>query len=483
MDLLNVGRLHQCQAQNDSEAARAILGTMVQKRETLKSIKREIAQLVENERRTEEDLVRLGVALGRHNYCFLPNEILSRVFTLLALCHGTMKFPITDVPPQLVVSHVCSHWRRVALRTPELWSDTHLNYPSNDPDHVISLHQRWLFRARTFPVSLSIKFDESLGDNKIAGALRSILLPIQVKKLTLCLTYKTFMALSTFPEAALSGLLEVELDFLNSAGEVDVNMSDTHPLITRLRSVAFRGPGAETWFDSLGPSLPWSQLRSLTIGVFVVDSHFILGILREVPMLEKLSLGMRDINVSEQLTMSSLGNLSLYVKAVNDEADKILRTFVCPSLTEFSLAIEGNWTSETFEVLKRQYNMQELREARFKGDFALPVSAFLCDAPMLHSLSLGRNAIMDDEAVTGISNGTLGRFLRKLNLNVACDVGEVLGIVEARKNVVDGLIKNGCSWREEITVLKDVTVHSKYKKGYKERVLALKEAGITITFL
>ena len=99
---------------------------------------------------------------------------------------------------------------------------------------------------------------------------------------------------------------------------------------------------------------------------------------------------------------------------------------------------------------------------------------------MLHSLSLRRNAMMDEEALIGVSNGTLGRFLRKLELVIHYDVGEVLDMVEARKMTVDGLIKNGCSWREAITSLKDVVIHTTDGEDYKERIIALEEAGIHI---
>jgi hypothetical protein len=59
----------------------------------------------------------------------------------------------------------------------------------------------------------------------------------------------------------------------------------------------------------------------------------------------------------------------------------------------------------------------------------------------------------------------------------------VLDMVEARKKTVDELIKNGCSWREEITNLKDVVIHTNETKDYKERIIALEEAGIHITVL
>ena len=203
-------------------------------------------------------------------------------------------------------------------------------------------------------------------------------------------------------------------------------------------------------------------------------------------MLEVLQVFIQEITVPEQLTLPSLRDLAMFLETEErngTEVDEILRSFVCPSLTKFSLFAHGDWTSETFQILKRQYDMQGLRDANIDGYFTLPVSSFLNDAPMLYSLSLGRNSIMDDEAIIGMSNGTLGQRLRKLDINITCDIEEILSMVEARKKTVDELIKMGCTWDEEITVLNNVVLHIKPGKGYKERVLALKEAGITITFL
>jgi hypothetical protein len=488
MDLVNVERLHQFQSQNDLEA-RAIRGVMIQKREFLQCIEREIAQLVETKKGVEQDLVRLGIALGPHNHSLFPNEILGRIFVFLAQNYGTVEFPFfknLKVPPQLVVSHVCSHWRRVALRTPELWRDTRLFYtPTNGPPHFVRLLQRWLSRARTFPVTLSINFEESLDGDGLGVALQNILLPIQVKKLSLSLTYKVFMALSTVPEETLSGLSEFRLG-LTFHGRLGQDMSHPHPLITRLQSLTLRRL-TEAWIVPPHPSLPWDQLRYLAIEVYL-DLPLIMAILGQIPKLEGLTLRIpQDAGMLEQpVEMPSLRAFVLNAKVViGTEVDKMLRCFMCPTLTMFKFALltHGNWTCETFGILKQQYNIEKLREAVFVGNFSLPVSSFLRDAPMLHSLSLSRNAIMDDDAVIGVSNGTLGRFLRKLDINIACDVGEVLGMVEARKKMVDALLKNGCTWREEITVLKDVVFHTAHETRYKDRVLALKEAGITITFV
>jgi hypothetical protein len=146
---VNVERLPHFRRQNANSEARAIRSAI---QASLKCIEREFTGY---KRRIEEDFVRLGVALGPHNCSLLPDGILSRIFTLLALDHGTVKFPINKHPPQLIISRVCSHWRKVALGTPELWSDTSVNWMV-DADFHNRTHQ-WLFRAKQCPVKLSIK--------------------------------------------------------------------------------------------------------------------------------------------------------------------------------------------------------------------------------------------------------------------------------------------------------------------------------------
>ena len=215
---------------------------MVQKQEALKCIEHEIAQQVEIKRRIGEDLIRLGVVLTPHRHIHLPIEILSSIFTLLALGYGPMAFPLPEenARPQLVISHVCSHWRKVALRTPKLWSNTHFMYQSNGSRlaRLVNLHQRWLLRAREFPVSLTIQINYFVGGGEFASFLQSILFSIQVKRLSLqCLTYQKSMELLSLPEATVSGLLESELVLNEPDDDMNVNMSNTHPLITQARSV------------------------------------------------------------------------------------------------------------------------------------------------------------------------------------------------------------------------------------------------------
>lgn len=100
---------------------------------------------------------------------------------------------------------------------------------------------------------------------------------------------------------------------------------------------------------------------------------------------------------------------------------------------------------------------------------------------MLDSLSFEADSIMDNIAIAGLSDGSLGRFLRRLRLGLyynTWDVGKVLDMVEVRKK----LLEHGCTWKEEIAILKDVEFNEDDGKRYQKRVRALTDAGITITF-
>ena len=245
MDFFNGGE-YPFLSQQDSHVA-AIRDVMMQKREILKSIDREIEQLVEKRKGIEEDLVHLGIVVSSHNHNHnrLPNEVLSRIFILVAQDYGPVHFPISesmDPPPQLAISHVCSHWRRVALHTFELWSNAHLMYPSRrNLVKAVYLRnwQRWLMRAETLPVRLSIDFDSSLLDNdEIASVLQTILLPFRIKRLHLSLTYGNLVELS---EATILDLIDLSLNLTLPDVRQNTNIHGPHHLITRLRSLTFFG--------------------------------------------------------------------------------------------------------------------------------------------------------------------------------------------------------------------------------------------------
>ncbi|KAJ3496744.1 hypothetical protein NMY22_g19771 [Coprinellus aureogranulatus] len=67
----------------------------------------------------------------------VPADVLSRIFfTYLEVMDppqqpfSTHKFGISHRHPSVVLSHVCSRWRSLALRTQQLWADMHIQMPS-----------------------------------------------------------------------------------------------------------------------------------------------------------------------------------------------------------------------------------------------------------------------------------------------------------------------------------------------------------------
>ncbi|KAF8351744.1 hypothetical protein F5887DRAFT_932183 [Amanita rubescens] len=493
MDLVNVGPVNPSHVVSRPSSIRNV---MIQKRETVKSINDEIAQLVQKKSRLESDLDSLGATLGPYNHNALPNEILSLIFILVAQMFGPVFFPIfkTKFPPQLAIMHVCSHWRKVALRTSELWSNTSLDLKVESAMDqgldLLRLHERWLLRAGKFPVTLSVHFSEPSCYGGIADVLRVMLFPLQVKRLHLDLKYGKFVEL---PETILSDSAELDLCLTFHQSDMDVNMNNPHHLITRIRSITLRGSTFDVWLDKLSPSFPWGQLRSMDISKLNIQNlQLVINILRQMPMLQALQLRIaKESQVQDPLEGVAIPSLldfhlEVGVNRRNGQAlDGILRTFTCHSLTKFTLCTAAYWTSGTCEVLGQQYNMQRLQEVQIFGHMVLPVSFVLQKAPMLRVLSVRLGAILDDQAVMGISDGTLGRCLRRLKLAIKCNVAEVLSMVETRKQTADGLIKNGCTWKEEITGLTDVeiSIDEDNPRQYKERVNTLKKAGIIITFV
>ncbi|KAG6813470.1 hypothetical protein H0H92_010804 [Tricholoma furcatifolium] len=77
--------------------------------------------------------------------CRIPNEILAIIFRQVVDAEVAENILDSEWIPS--ISHVCSHWREVALSTPALWSTLHLDYPAWAPEML----------RRSKDVALSVK--------------------------------------------------------------------------------------------------------------------------------------------------------------------------------------------------------------------------------------------------------------------------------------------------------------------------------------
>ncbi|TFK50603.1 hypothetical protein OE88DRAFT_1661108 [Heliocybe sulcata] len=82
----------------------------------------------------------------------LPPEVLAEIFAAYICAHGQPEVPIrlSSGPHQpyawLVITHVCHHWRTVALGTPSLWTEVYLTQPE--------CVQMMLTRSKQVPLSI-----------------------------------------------------------------------------------------------------------------------------------------------------------------------------------------------------------------------------------------------------------------------------------------------------------------------------------------
>ncbi|KAE9390072.1 hypothetical protein BT96DRAFT_356034 [Gymnopus androsaceus JB14] len=81
----------------------------------------------------------------------LPVEILQEVFVY---CLPDREWRLDkSPPPQLILSHICSRWRDIALCYPRLWSTFMIVFPV--PRHI-PMVKMWLERSGQYPLNLYI---------------------------------------------------------------------------------------------------------------------------------------------------------------------------------------------------------------------------------------------------------------------------------------------------------------------------------------
>ena len=109
--------------------------------------------------------------------CRIPLEILATIFVRYALDHHNHKcddniflplnVPLRDVPSWVSVSHVCRHWRNVALECPALWS------------HHFIVSLRWteelLVRSKQAPLRICLRIDDRESDYWWLGPVEKLM--------------------------------------------------------------------------------------------------------------------------------------------------------------------------------------------------------------------------------------------------------------------------------------------------------------------
>ena len=122
----------------------------------------------------------------------VPYEVLSNIFILCCSHPAELSYDKTNVPRQVILSHVCSKWRHVALSTGALWSEVIISSLHQNYTHCLFLYRTWIDRAGAHPLAVTLyRYYPYL-----RGFFQDFVLPFRIKKLDIVLRCRDFLALS-----------------------------------------------------------------------------------------------------------------------------------------------------------------------------------------------------------------------------------------------------------------------------------------------
>ncbi|KAH8804167.1 hypothetical protein DL96DRAFT_1631375 [Flagelloscypha sp. PMI_526] len=135
-------------------------------------------QLRAQQKCVEGLLTRISRALDKHmlfikkhkpllsSYQRLPPEIWTMIFEEASLSDATTDAGINVLSAHKTIapfslSHVCSEWRRLSLRTPSLWTTLRLRVEDEISESATKLLNAFLARGRNEPLVISMEFQEN----------------------------------------------------------------------------------------------------------------------------------------------------------------------------------------------------------------------------------------------------------------------------------------------------------------------------------
>ncbi|KAF9475397.1 hypothetical protein BDN70DRAFT_996451 [Pholiota conissans] len=260
----------------------------------------------------------------------LPPEILTEIFLF---CIPDEQFPLpytTEAP--LLLTHVSSQWRSIAVSVPELWTALHINY--KDPAEDIPATDIWLSRSGSKPLSLSIAIDFSeQPQQEILDALcrhskRWKYVRFDFRHLLCPAMYTLDMALNDIPELSTFEFYARDVSNINIAPVT--NLLSSAP---KLREV--------TWVDDMADTntllqLPLGRLTKLALSLDHGTLDY-LKVLNECYNLEHIRLT-RPFSLAPQthapLFLPKLTSFNISSDVISPDMTGVLDLLILPNLQE-----------------------------------------------------------------------------------------------------------------------------------------------------
>ncbi|KAF7376922.1 hypothetical protein MSAN_00110000 [Mycena sanguinolenta] len=223
----------------------------------------------------------------------LPQDIIQEIFLACIPTHRNAVMSTHEAP--LLLGHICSGWRSIALSTPMLWNSLHINLTFVlSSDERVSAVEEWLRRASTCLLSLSVWQAEW----RDTHASDSPLLTHLMRLLVVSASQWRDIELHHVPYSYLDMLAGVAAPLLEGVRIKSDYI--IYPLATMLESPALRRvallhPDLGDFTQRLG--LPWEFLTDLSlvnedVEVRVAPSSLTFSLIRQCPRLLSLRFQM-----------------------------------------------------------------------------------------------------------------------------------------------------------------------------------------------
>ncbi|KAM6489319.1 hypothetical protein JOM56_015220 [Amanita muscaria] len=323
--------------------------------------------------------------------------------------------------PQSSLSQVCSSWRAIALRTPQLWDNICI---VNLTEASLSTAREYLSRARNLPISITIRqctTGQSGLDwrSQLTDFLSS---SYRIRTLDLGVSSGFHHVLPDLPQ--LESLL---IHSHPSQEKVQIDLNDTR--YPKLAIVRIGGAYKISSFNSRSLRIFDGTKLSMT----VIESWDLLTC---CPSLEESRLNITQVNGSRRpVSMPQIHLQRLRILYVRSESDISFSTFIevltLPVVEQ--LHVVHAWSATAFQSLAHRSNyFSRLR------DFVLRTSTSVVDAgALLASIPRITNISLPDLdfnhlALNGLARGSLAPRLQTLTAGYISNTGSFLDMVESR---------------------------------------------------
>ncbi|PFH46619.1 hypothetical protein AMATHDRAFT_69472 [Amanita thiersii Skay4041] len=471
-----------------------------------------------------KQLDRCKVALAPHKR--LSVDVIQYIFLLCSeddKYGGNVELPrlskkLDRKPIQMILSHVCSLWRDIALATPSLWSKLRV---SNFLTHIAAVTEV-LSRLRRAPLSLSIEQDlpsysDGLLNTAFFDTLQEIITRYQVRELSLQLfieyhaTESLIFIMDKVQKMLHTSLPDLEIlnfsmnDPLGYAVEVDglaqflKTSNDVNSTTSGLPSLKVLHLDGFPWFyKCVHDHLCWGQLRVLS--TTDVSINWALAILYHSRLLECFSvedlvaydaepfepvLPMTDLHI--RLPHLRHLKVSFIQGSTNQDIHSFFGPLELPSLSSLCYAIahftrQDVWPYTPDPLIDERIRLDKLEELELYPSSPTWLLATWKKARNLRRLHLHSISALKFADVSSLTSGDVFPFLQDVNMDGTQDPGIVLQMIEERqKNAAAAAIAKGGAYGPILPFksVKFICTEVQFKL-HKDLAHALSKAGVQL---